>query len=232
MQVKTPVKKTVKAAKKPLKKASRGTSWESLRKAQEEAWEAIRDGQKEMREFRESLRESDMKFREALRESTLRSEKADQELRESTKEFRKSIDKSMGELSNKLGSIVEKIMIPDLPKKFNALGYSFTELSTFIISEGIYAQFDGLLENGTQAVAVEVKTTLRVDDINDHLLRMEKLCQHANKKGDTRQFMGAMAAIITDKSAKAYALKHGLFVIEPSGNNVKVTKPPKEPRVW
>jgi hypothetical protein len=138
----------------------------------------------------------------------------------------------MGELSNKLGSIVEKIMIPDLPKKFKTLGYSFTELSTFIISEGIYAQFDGLLENGKQAVAVEVKTTLRVDDINDHILRMEKLRQHANKKGDTRQFMGAMAAIITDKSAKTYALKQGLFVIEPSGNNVKVTKPSKEPRVW
>jgi hypothetical protein len=44
--------------------------------------------------------------------------------------------------------------------------------------------------------------------------------------------MGAMAAIIADKSTKAYALKQGLFVIEPSGNNVKVTKPSKEPRVW
>jgi hypothetical protein len=123
-------------------------------------------------------------------------------------------------------------MITDLPKKFMALGYSFTKLSTFLISEGIYAQFDGLLENGTQAVAVEVKTTFRADDIDDHILRMGKLRQHANEKGDTMQFMGAMAAIITDKSAKTYALKHGLFVIEPSGNNVKVTKPPKEPRVW
>jgi hypothetical protein len=246
MPVKTPVKKTVKAAKKPVKKASHGITREDLQKSQDEAWKAIRDGQKErmqsqkeMREFRETLRESslrsekaDLELREYLRESNLRSEKANQELRESTKEMRKSLDKSMGYLSNKLGSIVEKIIIPDLPKKFKALGYSFTELSTFLISEGIYAQFDGLLENGTQAVTVEVKTTLRVEDIDDHILRMGKLRQHANEKGGTRQFMGAMAAIITDKSTKTYALKQGLFVIEPSGNNVKVTKHPKEPLVW
>jgi hypothetical protein len=61
---------------------------------------------------------------------------------------------------------------------------------------------------------------------------MEKVRQHADKNGDTRQFMGAMAATIADNSIITYALKHGLFVIEPSGENVKVTKPTVEPRVW
>jgi hypothetical protein len=78
---------------------------------------------------------------------------------------------------------------------------------------------------------VEVKTTLRQEDIDDHILRMEKVRQHANKNGDTRQFLCAMAATVTDKSLKTYALNHGLFIIEPSGENIKVTKPPKE-RVW
>jgi hypothetical protein len=69
-------------------------------------------------------------------------------------------------------------------------------------------------------------------DIDDHLERMEKIRKYADEHGDKRQFMGAMAATITDKSTKDYALKNGLFVIEPLGEDVKVTKPETEPRVW
>ena len=61
---------------------------------------------------------------------------------------------------------------------------------------------------------------------------MDKVRKYADEHGDKRQFMGAMAATITDKSTKEYALKKGLFVIEPSGENVKVTKPMEEPRIW
>ena len=89
-----------------------------------------------------------------------------------------------------------------------------------------------MLENGAQAVAVEVKTTLRQMDIDEHLVRMEKIRKHADEYGDKRQFMGAMAATITDEPTKNYTLKKGLFVIEPSGEDVKVTKPETEPRIW
>jgi hypothetical protein len=44
--------------------------------------------------------------------------------------------------------------------------------------------------------------------------------------------MGAMATFITDEDSKNYALYKGLFVIEPSGEDVKVTKPAAEPRIW
>jgi hypothetical protein len=46
-----------------------------------------------------------------------------------------------------------------------------------------------------------------------------------------REFFGAIAATIVDKSAKEYALKKGFFVIEPSGEDVKVTKPVSA-KVW
>jgi len=41
-----------------------------------------------------------------------------------------------------------------------------------------------------------------------------------------------MATSITDEDAENYALKKGLFVIEPNGEDVKVTKPKAEPRIW
>ena len=140
--------------------------------------------------------------------------------------------KNVGGLSNSLGSIVEHILTPGLPKKFKKLGYNFNRIATYKYAEGVYAQIDGMLENGEQAVAVEAKVTLRQMDIDDHLLRMDKIRKYADEHGDKRQFMGAMAATITDEATRNYALKKGLFVIEPSGEDVKVTKPVAEPRVW
>jgi len=155
-----------------------------------------------------------------------------QQAHKETEKAIKETQKNVGGLNNSLGSIVERLLTPGLPKKFNKLGYSFNRIAAYSYAAGVYAQIDGMLENGAQAIAVEVKTTLRQADIDDHLVRMEKIRKHANEHGDNRQFMGAMAAFITDKATKNYALKKGLFVIEPSGEDVKVTKPEKEPRIW
>jgi hypothetical protein len=142
--------------------------------------------------------------------------------------------KNIGGLNNTLGSLVERVMTPDLPLKFKPLGFTFDKITTVKWSTdgNIYAEIDGLLENGTQAMAVEVKTTLEIEDINDHLKRMEKIRKYANEHGDKREFLGAIAAMIVNPKPKKYALEKGLFVIVPSGENVKVIKPEAEPRIW
>jgi len=108
---------------------------------------------------------------------------------------------------------------------------SFNRIASYCYAAGVYAQIDGMLENGEQAIAVEVKTTLRQSDIDDQLVRMEKIQNYADEHGDKRQFMGAMAAFNTDETTKNYALNKGLFVIEPRGEDVKVTKPKGEVKV-
>jgi len=213
MPVKTPVKKTTKTAHKtkgtqtkglkPVKKTAKKITLDDLLRSQDEAWKAIRETEK-------TLKKSQDEAWAAIRET----------------------QKNVGGLSNTLGSIVEKILTPGLPEKFKKLGYSFNRISSYSYAAGVFTQIDGMLENGSQAIAVEVKTKLRQSDINDHLERMDKIRKFADENGDNRKFMGAMATFITDDDAKNYALKKGLFVIEPSGEDVKVTKPEKEPRVW
>jgi len=166
---------------------------------------------------------------EKLHEETERTLKKAQE--EAWKAIRET-QKNIGGLSNTLGSIVERILTPGLPEKFKKFGYNFNRIASYSYAVGVYTQIDGMLENGSQAVAVEVKTKLRQTDIDDHLVRMEKIRKYADEHGDKRQFMGAMATFITDENAKNYALKKGLFVIEPSGEDVKITKPEGEVRVW
>jgi hypothetical protein len=237
MPVKTPVKKTTKSpVKKTVKKPAGKGTWDDieagfrkLQKSQDEAWAAIRETQQAHKETEKAIRETQQAHRET--------EKAIRETQQAHRETEKAIketQKNIGGLNNTLGSLVEHIMTPDLPRKFKPLGFTFDKITTIKwATEGnIYAEIDGLLENGTQAMVVEVKTTLRQTDIDDHLLRMEKVRKYADEHGDKRQFMGAIAATITDKATKEYALKKGFFVIEPKGEDVKVTKPVEEPRVW
>jgi hypothetical protein len=126
-------------------------------------------------------------------------------------------------------------MTPDLPHKFEEFGFTFTKITNVTWAKGkdnILAELDGLLENGAQAMVVEVKTTLRREDIDEHLKRMEKVRKYADENNDKREFFGAIATTIANDAVKEYALKKGFYVIEPSGENVKITKPVSKHRIW
>jgi hypothetical protein len=81
-------------------------------------------------------------------------------------------------------------------------------------------------------MAVEVKAKLQKGDVDEHIRRMEKLRKYADLFGDKREFFGALAATVMTEKARDYALENGFYVIEPSGEDVKVSKPDLAPRVW
>jgi len=217
------------STKASVRKATKGTQKSVKKNTKKITWDDIQEG---FRELHELHKETEKTLSKAIEETNKAHKETERTLNKAIEESKITLNKAIGGLSNTLGSLVEHIMTPDLPQKFKKLGYSFNRIVTYKIAEGVHAQIDGMLENGEQAVAVEVKTTLRQSDIDEHLVRMEKIRQYADEHGDKRQFMGAMAAAITDKSTREYALKKGLFVIEPSGENVKVTRPMEEPRIW
>jgi alanyl-tRNA synthetase len=212
-------------------------------KANQETAQALKETQKIHQETEKTLNKTiddiGIHYQEtaqALKETQKANQETAQALKETQeahKETEKSLNKAINGLSNTLGSLVEHIMTPDLPRKFEKFGFTFDKITTvkWAVDGSIYTQIDGLLENGDQAMVVEVKTTLRHDDIDDHVERMEKVRKYADDHGDKRKFLGAIAATITDKSTREYALKKGFFVIEPSGEDVKVTKPISE-KIW
>jgi hypothetical protein len=151
------------------------------------------------------------------------------------REAHKETEKALGRLSNKLGDMAEYTLLPNLPEKFKEFGFTFQVINRNrkIADEehGIYAEVDAFLENGSQAMAVEVKTTLRHDDVDSHVKRMEKIRRFADLHNDKRDFFGAMAATVNDEDTKRYALKQGFYIIEPSGEDVKILKPASE-KIW
>jgi hypothetical protein len=94
-------------------------------------------------------------------------------------------------------------------------------------------EVDILLENGTHSIAVEVKAKPKDLDIDEHIERLEFLRRYKDKFRDPRKLLGAIAGAIMSDSVRNYALKAGLYVIEQTGDTVKIDNPQGfVPREW
>ena len=93
-----------------------------------------------------------------------------------------------------------------------------------LIGDKKYYEIDLLLINTQIAVAVEVKSSLSVDDVKEHLERLEKIQkvqpERINMAGAT--LYGAVAGIIVENDADKFAYKQGLFVLRQKGSIVEI----------
>ena len=139
-------------------------------------------------------------------------------------------------MDNRFGEVAENIISPNLLDKFNDLGLVFqTASSNFRIRDHknkIYFEIDVFLQNGDTAMLVEIKTNLTISYINEHINRLEKMRAFADLHNDKRSFLGAVAGVVVPLKVKNYALENGLYLIEPAGENLNITPPHNEPKVW
>ena len=167
-----------------------------------------------------------------LQEVSKAQKETDRQMRESERQF----NKRFGKYDNRFGKVVEHMIKPNLCKKFRELGFEFTKANNTKITDytnNIFLEIDVMLENGGDNVMiVEIKTELTAEDVKDHINRMEKMRIYADLRGDKRTFFGAIAAVVAPSNVKKYALKQGFFVIEPSGETLKITPPPFQPKEW
>jgi hypothetical protein len=78
----------------------------------------------------------------------------------------------------------------------------------------------------------EAKAKLTHGDVDKHITRMKKLSSTPNKLLRDLKLYGAVAGIKITRTTKDYAKKCGFFVLEPSGDSVKIEAPEGKPAVW
>ena len=219
-------------ARKKRKTSPYKRIWETLDRT-EKIQEENAKGLAEFRASTEAFQASTEKNIAELRAST---EKNIAELRVHTEKNIAELQKAVGHLGNRFGEFAEHTLVPNLKEKFKQYGFNFSKLSENVNLDdkehGIHAEIDALLENGGEAMAVEVKIHLKTGDIDEHINRMEKIRGYADLRGDNRKFYGAVAAAVAGEDVKTYALKQGFYVIEPSGEDVKVTPPFSNRKFW
>jgi hypothetical protein len=180
-------------------------------------WAILQENAQGMKELRESQKDTDRIVKE---------------LRESQKET----NKQFGEFTRRFGEVVEYMIAPNLCEKFTNFGLIFpkansgTRISDYI--NNIHFEVDVMLENGDKAMLFEVKTKLLTEHIKEHIKRLEKMRTYADLHGDKRMFLGAVAGMVVTANVKEYALKQGLFLIEPSGESFNITPPQGKPKEW
>jgi len=167
-------------------------------------------------------------------------EKTEQAIRDFVVESNKILDRlsdNIGNVGNRLGDIVELIVIPGVRKEINALGHKFKRSYPNKKINGRkerIAEIDLLLTDGTEAMAVEIKSNLSANYVDAFLMKLKKLRKfetEANLQG--KKLYGAMVGVYVDERARKLALKNGLYVIEILEEEKKLkTDKPTKCRVW
>jgi len=150
----------------------------------------------------------------------------------------KKLQKKIDGLSGAWGRFVAEMVRPKIVELFQEKGILIeTSLQSVLgYKDGQrYYEIDLLLINTNIAVVVEIKSSLSVGDVNEHLERLEKIKEVSPKRIDLSgvTIYGAVAGMIVEGEADKYAYKKGLYVLCQKGNIVEIANDDKfKPKEW
>ncbi len=171
---------------------------------------------------------------EMFAETDRRFKETDRRFKELANQSKKT-DEKLENLIGTWGKFVEGLVEPAAIKMFQERGIEVEEVSLNrkVKKNGqVLMEIDILLANGEYSVLIEVKTTLKVEDVNDHIERLSRFKEYFPRYADTK-VIGAVAGIKIAEDADKYAYKKGLFVITQSGDTVKILNNKNfKPKEW
>jgi hypothetical protein len=167
---------------------------------------------------------------EQMKETDRRMSETDRQMKETDRRMKKLQDL----FTTQWGKLIESLVEGDLTKLLNERGIQVQR--TLQNVDGKYGdidyEFDIIAVNGNEIVIVEVKTTLRTDDVLHFLSKLE----HAKTwmtEYKNHTVIGAMACLVEQSGSMKMAMKHGLLAIKATGGSASIiNKPGFEPRKW
>lgn len=179
------------------------------------------------------FQETDRKFQETERrfQETERIIKESQ--RETAREI-KAVNASVGRLGNRLGEFVEEAVRPSAVRLFRECGIDVHEVyqNINVKRNGEGLELDLLVVNEKDAIAIECKSNLSTDDVNEHLIRLDKIKRLMPRYKDNR-ILGAVAGMIIPHNVATYAIRKGLYVIGQNGDHLELRNESIfVPKVW
>ncbi|MCX7069102.1 MAG: DUF3782 domain-containing protein [Methylococcales bacterium] len=168
-----------------------------------------------LREVAQTQKDSQKEFKEAQKEL--------QDAQKQTEREIKAVNVSIGRLSNRLGEFVEEAVRPSAVRLFRERGIDVHEVQQNIIvkRDGEGLEIDLLVINDKDAVVIECKSNLSLDDVNDHLTRLEKVKRLMPRYKECR-VSGAVAGMVIPDNVAAYAIRKGLYVIGQNGDHLEL----------
>jgi hypothetical protein len=170
-----------------------------------------------------------------LRESQKETSRLIKELRESQKET----SQQLGGLHNSMGDLIETLFASHLGDKFDVYNYNlkrmYCRVPIYDDTNRMRTDIDLLLSNTTVCMAVEVKRWLETkEQVDDHIKRMQLIQQYPPAEAKGKKLLGAIVGAVVTPEAREYAEQSGFFVLELTGEDVRLLEPPEgfQPKEW
>jgi len=217
---------------------------EEAKKRQVEAEKRQAEAERRQAEAEEETKRRQAEAEKRQAEAERRQAEAEKEAERRQKEWEKTerivrrTNKQLGDLHRRFGQLAEHLVAPNIHKRFNELGYHFGShapggIKIFDEQGKTKTEIDFLLENGETIMALEVKTKPAIKDVEHHIRRLEILRDHRRGLNDRRTIQGAIAGAIFGPEEKKAVVEAGLYVVEQSGDTMKIDVPDGfVPREW
>lgn len=191
----------------------------------DDVWAILMENAKQLAEMREQSRLDKIEYE---KQQKIAQAKSDKEM--------KALRTELGKLGNRLGDFVQEMVRPAAVKLFQSRGLPVHQLianMSYRDDNGqIMIETDLFVINGTVGVLVECKSHASIEDVNEHLERMEKFKQYFVQYQSIR-LHGAIAAMVMPDEVARYAYRKGLFVMVQNGEMVDIRNDDKfDPKVW
>jgi hypothetical protein len=177
--------------------------------------------------------EADRRLAELNAAAELRAAEGDRQLQE-LKRIAANTSREVAGLTTRWGQFVENLVEPSVVRLFQERGIEVQETARRMKSQrpGAEMEIDIFAVNGDVAVAIEVKSRLSRQDVEDFLARLERFRQ-AFPHYSEYQIYGAVAGIEIDAGVDRYAYQRGLFVIRQTGDTVAIANDTTfQPAAW
>ena len=202
----------------------------------QEIWSLIKETQQNIKETQQSIKETQQNIKELsasrkenevwIKKFSMETDKlraSQKETAEQIKETNRGLKKAQQLFETQWGRLIESLVKGELVKLLNEKGIDVDSCSSNMEGEhkGQNWEFDLVAVNGTEVVLVEVKSNLKVKDIEYFTDKIKSFTTwRPEYKGKT--IYGAVAYLRSDEQSAKHAEKKGLFVIRATGNSASI----------
>lgn len=198
---------------------------QSTSEAIAEIWKLFRETDRRIREtdarLDQRIRETDERLDQRFRETDERLRETDKRIGKYFRETTSQLRQLEGLFTNQWGRLLEALIKPGALKLFQNRGLAVHRIHKRSAAQlnGDNKEIDLILTNDIELVAIEVKTTLGVADVNEFLQDLAAFTTYFPVYRGFRIY-GAVAAINITENADRYAYKQGLFVLTVTGDDL------------
>ncbi|MDR2258170.1 MAG: hypothetical protein LBE14_03355 [Treponema sp.] len=210
----------------------------------EDVWAALMEMKEFQKETDRELKETAQRLQKSHEETDRQLKKTDRQLKKTSWEVEKTsrivgeLSKEVGGISNHLGEVAQCFFGSDLWRHFDGFEYEFQRLYPYLPlfneKNDPIGDIDITLLNGEYVMAIEVKTHLKKKNVEYHVKRLEQIKKYPPDQYKGRKLLGGMAGLMIDLDAKDMADEMGIYIIEQSGDAVRLAPRPEwfKAREW